>query len=124
MAQHFPHGPPSVGSSRCHGWSPLAVALRRQLAPSLSWLHEGYPEGSVWTHKMIVSPPPLQVGKELWGGLRGGPGATRQSCHSMTDGQIHPFNKSGVESSREPQSLQSNGEICLCPKPHHRRDPN
>jgi hypothetical protein len=40
----------------------------------------------------------------------------------MTDGQIHPLNESGVQSSRETQSLQGDFEICLCPQAHHGRD--
>ena len=51
------------------------------------------------THKMIVSSPPFQVGQQLWGLLGGGPGATRQRCHPMADGQIDPLDKSGVQSS-------------------------
>ena len=42
----------------------------------------------------------------------------------MSDGQVHPFNKSGVESSRETQSLQVGRESGLCSKPHHVRDPH
>ncbi len=74
------------------------------------------------THKMIVSSPPLQMGQELWGGLRRGSGAACQSCHPMADGQIHPLNKSGVQPSREAQSRPRDLESRLCPKAHHMRD--
>jgi len=40
----------------------------------------------------------------------------------MTDRQIHPFDKSGVEPSRKTQSLQGVCEICLGPEPHHVRE--
>jgi hypothetical protein len=40
----------------------------------------------------------------------------------MADRQIHPLDESGVESSREAQSLQSGLEICQCPQAHDRRD--
>jgi hypothetical protein len=40
----------------------------------------------------------------------------------MADRQIHPLNKSGVESSREAQSLQGGLEICQCPQAHYVRD--
>ena len=42
----------------------------------------------------------------------------------MTDGQIHPFDKSGIESSRESHPLQGDFEICLCSEAHHVRDPH
>jgi hypothetical protein len=56
------------------------------------------------THNMIVRSPPLHVSQQLWGGLRRGPRATCQSRHSVTDGQIYPFNEGGVEPSRKAQS--------------------
>jgi hypothetical protein len=40
----------------------------------------------------------------------------------MSDGQIHPLNKSRVESSRETQFLQGRRERSVCSKTHHRRD--
>ncbi len=75
------------------------------------------------THKMIVSSPPVQVGHELWGGLRGGPGATRQSCHAMTDSEIQTLDKSGIQLPREAPPLHGDHEIFLCPKPRHVCDP-
>ncbi len=75
------------------------------------------------THKMIVSSPPFQVGQQLWGLLGRGPGATCQRCYPMSDGQIHPFNTSGVQPSREAQSQQGDLESGVCPKAHHMRDP-
>ena len=62
------------------------------------------------------------MSQELRGELRGGPGSTRQSRHAVTDGQIHPFDESGVEPSRQAQPLQGGREICLCPQAHHRRN--
>src|SRR5579864_1727666 len=75
------------------------------------------------TYKMIVGSPPFQVGQELWGLLGRGPGATRQRRYSMTDGQIDPLDKSGVQASREAHTLQGEREICLCPQTHHVCDP-
>ncbi len=72
---------------------------------------------------MIVCSPPFQVGQELWGGLRRGPGATRQRRYSMTDGQIDPLDTSGIQPSREAHRLQGTGEIFRCPQPHHVCDP-
>ena len=40
----------------------------------------------------------------------------------MTDREIRPCNKSGVESSRQAQSQQGDLESGLCPKAHHVRD--
>ena len=71
---------------------------------------------------MIVRAPPLQMGQEVWGLLRSGPGPSCERCHPMTDGQIHPRNESGVESSGKTQSRPRAIEIRLCPEPHHRRD--
>jgi hypothetical protein len=53
---------------------------------------------------MIIGSPPFHVGQQLWGLLSGRPGAACQRCHAMSDGQIHPLDESGVESSREAQS--------------------
>ena len=73
---------------------------------------------------MIISSPPFQVNQELWGLLGCGPGATCQRGHPMTDREIRPFNKSGVEPSRQAQSQQGDLESGLCPKAHHVRDAN
>src|SRR5438045_3270501 len=48
--------------------------------------------------------PPFQAGQELWGGLSLRPRATRQRCHSLTDSQLDPLNKSGVQPPLEAQS--------------------
>ncbi len=50
---------------------------------------------------MVVRSPPFQVGEQLWGLLSRGPSSTRQCCHSMSDRQIHPFNESRVQPTRE-----------------------
>jgi hypothetical protein len=42
----------------------------------------------------------------------------------MTHRQIHPFDKSRVQPTREAQSLQGDCEICSCPEAHHVRDAN
>ena len=68
--------------------------------------------------------PPFKMGEEMWGGLGAGPGAARQSCHPMADGQIHSLHTSGVQLSREAEVLQRDPESGLCPKAHHVRDPN
>src|SRR5258708_37451784 len=86
--EHFPRCPSSVGTSRCHCGGTLEVSLRQELATSFSWLHECHSERCMGTHKVIVSPPPFQMGQELWSRLRRGPGAACQRGHPMTDGQI------------------------------------
>ena len=50
---------------------------------------------------MIVGSPPLQMGQQVWGLLGRRPGATSQRGHPVSDGQIHPLDKSGVQPSRE-----------------------
>ena len=50
---------------------------------------------------VIVRAPPLQMGEQLWGLLRCGPGTKGQRSYSMADGQIHPLNESHVQSPRE-----------------------
>ena len=55
------------------------------------------------THKVIGSPPPFQMDQELWSELRRGPGATRQRCYPLTDGQVQSFNTSGIQPSRKTQ---------------------
>jgi hypothetical protein len=42
----------------------------------------------------------------------------------MTDREVEPLNKSGIESSRETESLQSGFEGRACSQAHHVRDPN
>jgi hypothetical protein len=73
---------------------------------------------------MVVGTPPFQMGQQLGGLLRSGPGATSQRGYSMADGQIHPLNKSRVQPPREAQSLQDSFEGVLCSQSHHLRDPN
>ena len=41
----------------------------------------------------------------------------------MTDSEIHSLDKSSVQSSREPQSLQGELDSRSCPQAHHVRDP-
>ncbi len=71
---------------------------------------------------MIVGSPPFQVGQEVRGLLGRSPGTTRQSCHTMSDGQVYSLNEGGVQPSRKAHLLQGEGEICLCSQAHHRRD--
>src|SRR6266436_2241608 len=73
---------------------------------------------------MIISSPPFQVGEELRSLLNCGPGAACQCCHSMTDSQWSPLDKSSVEPPREAQSLQGSLESYACSKTHHLRDPH
>ena len=54
---------------------------------------------------MIVRAPPLQMSEQVWGLLRRCPGTTSQRGYCMADRQIHPFDKGGVEPSREAQSV-------------------
>src|SRR5258708_2043037 len=99
--QHFPCCPSSGGSAGCHRRRTLSVPLRQSFATSFSRLQEPHPQRLVRTHKMIVGAPPLQMGQQVWGLLRSGPGTASKGCHSMADGQIDSLNESRVESSRE-----------------------
>jgi hypothetical protein len=76
-------------------------ALRHQVAPSFSRLHERHPQQGMGTHEVILGTPPLEMGEQVWELLRSGPGTACQRCHSMTDGQVHPFNKGSIQPSRE-----------------------
>ncbi len=73
---------------------------------------------------MIIRSPPLQIGQQLWSLLGSGPGPSCERSHSVTDRQIHPFDKSGIEPSCEAHPLQGDLEICLCSKPHHMGHPH
>ena len=95
--EHLACRPSSVRSSRRHGWRPLPIALREQSAPSLSWLHERYPQRFMRTDKMIIGSPPLQMGEQGWGLLCRRPGAACKRCHPMTDRQIHPLDERRVQ---------------------------
>jgi hypothetical protein len=70
---------------------------------------------------VVIDSPPFQVGQEVWGRLRRGPGSTSQRGYSMTDSQMHPFDKGRVEPSREAKSLQDDGESILGSQTHHVR---
>ena len=124
MAQHFPRCPAPVGSSRCHSWSTLLVALCQKFATSFSWLHERHPSRCMRPHNMRGSSPPFQMRQQLWGWLRRGPRATCQGCSPMTDSEIHPLDKSSVQSSRETQSRPGDRESGACPQAPHVRDPH
>jgi len=50
-------------------------------------------------HKMVVGAPPLQMGQQGWRLLSRRPAPTSQRSYSVSDGQIHPLNKGGVEPS-------------------------
>jgi hypothetical protein len=54
---------------------------------------------------MIVGTPPLQMSQELWSLLGRGPRTSCERCHSVTDGQIHPLDTSGVQSPRKTHPL-------------------
>jgi hypothetical protein len=103
--EHFARRPASMGSASSHRWRSLSVALRHQLATSFSWLHQPHPQRFVWSHKMVVGPPPLQMGQQLGRLLCGGPGPACESGHAMSDGQIHALNESRVQLPRKAQSL-------------------
>ncbi len=120
--EHLACRPSSVRFSCCHRRRPLPVALCHQLAPSLARLYEPHPQRGMGAYKMIVGAPPLQMSQELWSLLGSGPGPSRERCHPVSDGQIHPLDERRVQPSRETQSLQGDGEICQCPQAHYRRD--
>ncbi len=86
-------------------------------------LHECNAECSVGAHNMRGSSLPVEVSQQVWGGLRRGPGTTRQRRHPMTDGQIDPLDTCGVEPSREAHPRPRGSEIGLCPQAHHLCDP-
>ncbi len=46
---------------------------------------------------MIVGAPPLETGQQLWGLLSRCPGTACERCHAMTDAQIDPLDKRGVQ---------------------------
>jgi hypothetical protein len=73
---------------------------------------------------VILGTPPLEMGEQMRRLLSRSPGAACQSCHAMTNGQIHPFDESGVQPSREAESLQRELKSGLCPQAHDVRDPN
>src|SRR5215469_2363572 len=50
---------------------------------------------------VIVSAPPLQMGQQVWRLLRRSPGTTSQRSYSMSDGEIHPLTRGGVQPTRE-----------------------
>jgi hypothetical protein len=50
---------------------------------------------------VIIGPPPLQMGHQVWRLLRRGPGPASQGRDTMADGQIDSLNESRIQSSRE-----------------------
>ena len=54
---------------------------------------------------MRVRTPPLQVSSQVWDLLSRRPASTSQRGYCMADRQTHPFDKGGVEPSREAQSV-------------------
>jgi len=104
--------PASVVGSVAPDVYPLVLAAARGLPAALR-------EGAT---SVILGAPPLQMSQQLWGLLSSGPGPSRERCHPVSDGQIHPLDESRVQSSRETQYLQGGFESGLCPEPHHVRD--
>lgn len=45
---------------------------------------------------MIIGVPPLEIGQQVWGLLSRRPGSTSERSYSMSGGQIHSLDKSGV----------------------------
>jgi hypothetical protein len=50
---------------------------------------------------MVVRSPPFQVCEQVWGLLGRGPRTASERGNSLSDRQIHPFNKGSIEPSRE-----------------------
>jgi hypothetical protein len=85
---------PSLGSAGGLVVPPSCPLARVDARALLAAIHED-------ATSVIVGAPPLQMGEQGWGLLRRRPGAAGERCYPMSDGQIHPLNKSGIESSRE-----------------------
>ena len=83
----------------------MPVALRQTFASSCSWLDKPHPQRFVWSHKMVVGPPPFQIGQQLWGLLSCRPGPACERCHPMSNRQIHPFNERRIQPPREAHPL-------------------
>ncbi len=90
-----------MGSAGCQSFRPLTVALRQTVATSFARLHEPHPQRFVRAHKMIVRAPPLQMGHQVWGLLSSGLGPASKGGHAMAHRQIYPFDKCGVQPTRE-----------------------
>ena len=76
LGKRAPHEPSIFGwFFPLPGWRTLPVALSQKVATSFSRLHECFSQRRMRSDKMIVRPPPLQMGKKLRSLLGRGPGA-------------------------------------------------
>jgi len=58
-----------------------------------------------------VGAPLLQVGIEFAGQLGGGSGAAGQSCQTVTEGEVDPFDEGRVDRAGEAGGLEASDEI-------------
>lgn len=67
---------------------------------------------------MIVGPPPFEMEQELWCRLRRRPTAADQSGNTLSQGQVHAFNKGRIEPLAQPQPAEGGSQLLRCPTAH------
>jgi len=70
------------------------------------------------TGEVILCPPPFEMEQELWRVLGRRPTAAVQSRTTLSQGQVHAFNKGRIESPAQPQPAAGGSQFLRCPTAH------
>ena len=68
--------------------------------------------------EVIVRPPPFEMHQELWRELRCRPTAADQSGNTLSQGQVHAFDKRRIQPPAQAQLDEGGSQLPLCPTAH------
>ena len=75
-------------------------------------------EAEMRAAEMVASAPPLEMGFEFGGELSGSPGATGEGGDTLPQGQVEPFDESGIDGTGEAELLKRGLQVVQGAKLH------
>jgi len=105
------HTCPALRVARCKsGRSPGRKALGQAPTTARARLIEWLTRGPMGSDEMVISAPPFEMECEFNGQMSQTPRATGKWGETASQGEIDPFDESGLNATRETEGLQLSGE--------------
>jgi hypothetical protein len=116
--EQFLHGPASRREPRRHGGGWLPVPLGETVPASFHGRYQRHSSRFVRTHEVRVRPPPLEMEQEVRRQLRCRATAADPSRNTLSQGQLHTFEKGRLEPPAQPQPAEGGPQLLRRPTAH------